>query len=257
MNPPINAMRPYFSEDFWIERMLYQDDDLIVLNKPSGIFTHRSHQSTEHYTVLVAMRQLLGCYVYPLHRLDRATSGILALGLSSDAARVFSSLFAERRITKRYWAIVRGWSPDRGRVERPLKKLDRDVFQEAETSFCTLGRAEIPVAHGRFPTVRFSLLEVSPKTGRQHQIRRHLRGIDHPIINDSMHGDTRINRCAHEHLGVKRLLLHSTDLGFTDPRDGKWRAFQAPVDPDLISVCERFSWPTSSAPLASVSSKQT
>ncbi|MFP4282289.1 MAG: pseudouridine synthase [Opitutales bacterium] len=228
----------------WAERILHIDEDLLVVCKPSGIFTHPSPLSRERQTLLSELRDFTGRWVYPLHRLDRPTSGVALFTFSGEVASLFGALFRERRLGKRYWAMVRGWPPAEGVVERSLKTPETQRMQEAETAFRTLARADWPVPLARYPGARFALVEAEPRTGRWHQIRRHLRGIDHPVLSDAVHGDLRANHYVRDHLGVQRLLLHAAQITFIDPRDGTERVFEAPLEPDMAALCARFNWPT-------------
>jgi len=228
--------------------VLQADEGFIFVNKPSGILTHRTMLSPERETMLQRVRNQLGQWVYPLHRLDRATSGVLGFARSPEMAALLQPLFERREMKKNYRAIVRGWPPEGGTIDRELRDLEGSRMRTAVSHFSTLAHFEWSRPHGRYPAGRFALVEVRPETGRSHQIRRHLRGIDHPVINDSAHGDTRINRYFREEFGVGRLLLHALSLEFVDPRDGARRFIQAPYDAEWIELCQRFNWPTSCDP---------
>lgn len=239
----MDTNRPYISDADWEDRILYEDEDLIAVNKPSGIFTHPSALSGDRYTVMLALRERGGGRVYPLHRLDRPTSGVLLFARSSEAASEMAPVITASSTVKRYWAIVRGWPDEHGRIERSLRQVDGTRMQEAVTAYRTLSRAVWPEPVGAFEEARFALVEARPETGRQHQIRRHLRGIDHPLINDTVYGDGRQNRYFRLHFGVRRLLLQARAIAFFDPRDGARREIVAPLDPELAEIGARFSWP--------------
>lgn len=207
--------------------ILYEDDQLVAVAKPSGMFVHRSaadRSATEF--VVQTVRDHLNCFVYPIHRLDRPTSGVLLLAKSSEAAAIYAAMFAERQVQKTYLALVRGHTQDSGKIDRPLVsdkgrgKPSTDphaVPQEAETSYRTLEKFEARFASGRHDTTRCSLVEASPRTGRYHQIRRHLTGISHPVIGDADHGDTKFNRAFQQHAGVTRLMLAAVRVQFVHP----------------------------------------
>ncbi len=207
--------------------ILFQDDVLVAVEKPSGMFVHRSEADRSATEFVVQnVRDQLGSFVYPVHRLDRPTSGVLLLAKSSEAAAMFGQMFAERRIKKTYLALVRGHTNDSGILDRPLissKGRDKPqghphtVPQEAETSYRTLETFEEPFASGQHSTTRCALIEACPRTGRYHQIRRHMNGIAHPIIGDSEHGDTRLNRLFQQHAGVTRLMLAAARVQFQHP----------------------------------------
>lgn len=184
--------------------ILYRDDTLVAVNKPAGLLVHRSaidHHETRY--ALQIVRDQLGRRVYPVHRLDKPTSGILVFALDQDTARRMTKLFAEGAVEKTYLAVVRGYTDEAGTIDYALEEqLDRMTdnkalrdkpAQPAVTHYRRLGIAELPFAVGRYPTARYSLLRVSPKTGRKHQIRRHMKHIFHPVVGDTSHGDGRHN----------------------------------------------------------------
>ncbi len=207
--------------------ILYEDDQLVGVAKPSGMFVHRSaadRSATEF--VVQTVRDQLRCFVYPVHRLDRPTSGVLLLAKSSEAAAIYAAMFAERQVQKTYLALVRGHTQDSGKIDRPLVSdkgrgkpvtNPHSVPQDAETCYRTLEKLEAGFASGRHETTRCSLVEASPKSGRYHQIRRHLTGISHPVVGDADHGDTKFNRAFQQHAGVTRLMLAAVRVSFLHP----------------------------------------
>lgn len=229
--------------------ILYEDEQLVAVAKPSGMFVHRSmadRSATEF--VVQNVRDQLGRFVYPVHRLDRPTSGVLLLAKNPETAAMYGTMFADRQIRKTYLALVRGHTDDCGTVNRPLisdkargKGQTRPVAivpQEAETEYRTLERFEALFASGQHPTSRCALVEACPKTGRYHQIRRHLSGISHPIIGDAEHGDTKLNRQYQLHAGVTHLMLAATRVEFTHPLTGKQIVIECPP-PDSFAVVVR------------------
>ncbi len=207
--------------------ILYEDDQLVGVAKPSGMFVHRSaadRSATEF--VVQTVRDQLRCFVYPVHRLDRPTSGVLLLAKSSEAAAIYAAMFAERQVQKTYLALVRGHTQDSGKIDRALVSdkgrgkpvtNPHSVPQDAETCYRTLEKFEAGFASGRHETTRCSLVEASPKSGRYHQIRRHLTGISHPVVGDADHGDTKFNRAFQQHAGVTRLMLAAVRVSFLHP----------------------------------------
>ena len=179
--------------------LVYQDEHLVAINKPAGLLVHRSHLD-RHETrfALQMLRDQIGRRVYPVHRLDKPTSGILLFALSPDTARQLSLLFEQRQVHKHYLAVVRGHCPEQGEIDYPLKEQrdriadarvrDDKPAQEAMTRFRRLATVELPVAVDRYPQTRYSLVQLSPRTGRRHQLRRHMKHIGHPIIGDAKHG---------------------------------------------------------------------
>lgn len=199
--------------------ILYRDAHLVAVDKPAKLLVHRNEWARpgEPFALQI-VRDQLGQRVNLVHRLDRATSGVLLLGLTAEATTALGQAFAERRVDKRYVAVVRGHPPDAFTIDRPL--TDEGTTREARTDCVTVARGHIPVPIGRYPTARYALLEVRPHTGRRHQIRRHLAGMDHPIIGDVAHGDRHHNKLIARLYGVRRLLLHADSIRLVHPVTG-------------------------------------
>lgn len=200
--------------------ILWEDDRLIAFSKPSGLLVHRSAISSDRKVMVSYLQDMLGYKPFPVHRLDRPTSGLILFAKDKDAASAMAGQFKERDVKKIYLAVVRGWVNQEGKVDRPVKTpSDYGPVKVAEalTYYKPLLRTEIPISAGRYPTSRFSLLQVKPKTGRPHQIRIHLERISHPIIGDTRYGDSRYNYLFRDHFDSHRLLLHSLSLEFQHP----------------------------------------
>lgn len=216
--------------------VLYQDEAFVAVAKPAGMFVHRTEMDRRvRVVVMQTVRDQLKRPVYLVHRLDRPTSGIVLLALSSEAAAAVSQLFRDRQVTKSYLAFVRGYTAETGRIDRPLTSPEvvRTAPLEAVTEYRTEQQFEIPLQSDRFPTTRCSLVRAVPKTGRFHQIRRHLNGINHPVIGDTSHGDSRQNRFFRENFGTTRLMLHAAELGFRHPITGEMVEVSCPMPPDM------------------------
>lgn len=233
--------------------IIYQDEWLVAVNKPSGWLVHRSWLDREEKVVVMqTVRDQIGQHVFTAHRLDRPTSGVLLMGLSSDAGRRLSQQFENRQIKKCYNAVVRGWLEDDATLDYPLvEELDKiaDKYasevrepQAAVTHYRSLGTTEMPVAVGRYDSARYSLMALSPETGRKHQLRRHMTHLRHPIIGDSKHGDLRQNRAAAEHFGCNRLMLHASQLSLVHPFTGEPLTIQAGLDPVWMQAISHFGW---------------
>lgn len=233
--------------------ILYRDDRLIAIDKPSGLLVHRS-LIDKHETrfALQLLRDQIGQQVYPLHRLDKPTSGVLLFALDTDAARGMGVLFEANAVHKNYLAVVRGFTQTEERIdyalrERPDRMTDVRARQDkppqpAVTEYRRLATLELPVNDGRHPTSRYSLLSVRPCTGRKHQIRRHLKHIFHPIIGDTTHGDGRHNRRFRVQFQCRRLLLAANMLSFTHPYTETRIEIRAPLDAEYHRVIEAFGW---------------
>jgi len=207
-------------------RILHQDDDFVAIDKPAGFHVHppedQAHSAAYRANALAILRDQLGRYVYPAHRIDRATSGVVLYGLTKESAGALGRQFASREVAKTYVALVRGWIAETGTVDTPMRGNLEGAGAElpAVTRFERLARFEMPHAVGKFAHARYSLVRAFPETGRLHQIRRHLRRISHPIVGDTVHGDGAHNRLFREIFGRQYLYLKAHRLQFRHPRTG-------------------------------------
>lgn len=209
--------------------IVYKDDYLVAINKPHGLLVHKSSIAGDAQVFAIQMlRDQLGQWVYPVHRLDRKTAGVLLFALQQDTAGATQSLFAKRKVEKTYRAIVRGFTEDAGTIDRPLRNTDTGQLQDALTAFTTLARAAIPLPFGKHEISRYSLVEIHPHTGRRHQIRRHLAGVNHPIIGDRPHGCNKQNRLWKSTWGLTTMLLHAAGLQLPHPITGQPIRMEAP-----------------------------
>jgi tRNA pseudouridine65 synthase len=199
-------------------RILYQDEDLVAIEKPSGFHVHppedQRHRISQAVNCLAILRKQIDRYLYPVHRLDGATSGVLLFALSAEAASRVQSQFQSQGIRKTYFAVVRGWVEPEGVIDSALDDAP------SRTSFSRLGTLELPVEVARYPTSRYSLVRVHPHTGKMHQIRRHFAHIRHPLIGDSIYGDGKHNRFFRDKIVGSGLFLKAYSLALTHPRSG-------------------------------------
>jgi len=228
--------------------IIYQDDDIVAVNKPSGIKVHRGvYDSRRERFALQLVRDQVGQHLYPVHRLDKPTSGVLMFALNPGAARSLAKTFARRQAQKTYLTVVRGYIAEVGEVNHPLCRSDdgenlNKEAREALTRYLRLDTAELPVAVGRYATGRYSLVQVMPATGRMHQIRRHMSHLRHPIINDRRYGDNKHNRFFSEELNCRRLLLAATELRFPHPRSREMTCLTARLDADFDHILKQMEW---------------
>lgn len=206
--------------------LLYRDESLVIVNKPSGLSAHRGWSDERDY-VLTRVRDQLGCHVHLVHRLDRATSGAVALVLDPSLVLPLQRAFEARDVDKRYLALLRGVMPEEILVDYALPKGEssRDERVEAQTEFRRLGVFED----------RYSLVEARPLSGRLHQIRRHASHLRHPLIGDTNYGDRAENRKFRERFQLFRLALHAIKLTLPHPRTGHTIEVEAPLPDDLAS----------------------
>ena len=231
--------------------ILHQDEHLVIINKPSGLLVHKS-PIDKHETefALQMLRDQIGQYVYPVHRLDKPTSGVLIFALSSEVAKLLSEDFRENRIKKEYMAVVRGYTEYDGLIDYDLKvildkKADKDRRDEkepqsAQTYYEQLKIIELPYAVSRYPTARYSLVKLFPKTGRKHQLRRHMKHILHPIVGDTKYGRNEHNNLFREKFDCHRLLLHAGRISFIHPISNKFLMVDARLDEVFRGVVKLF-----------------
>ena len=233
--------------------IIYQDEYMVAVNKPAGMLVHRSWlDKHETQFVMQTLRDQIGQHVFPLHRLDRPTSGVLVFALSSEIAANMMPMFAQHEMQKTYHAIVRGWIEQADVLDYPLKEeLDKiaDKFarqdkeaQDAVTAYQPLAKVEVPHSTGKFPTTRYCLMEMQPKTGRKHQLRRHMAHLRHPIVGDTTHGDGKHNRLYREVYDSHRLMLHASELSFIHPYTQQPLVLRAGFDQTWQRLFTAFGW---------------
>ena len=194
-------------------QIVFENDDLIAINKPHGLLVHRSKIAKDASAfALQQVRNHIGQRVYPVHRLDRKTSGVLLFAKNKHANSEVQKLFAQRDVRKIYHAIVRGHTKGTYTINYHLQ--DGNSLKEAITHFKTLQKFEIDLPSQNFPTSRYSFIEIVPETGRFHQIRKHMAHIFHPILGDRPHGCNKQNRLWKEHFSMTTMMLHAKSLMF-------------------------------------------
>jgi tRNA pseudouridine65 synthase len=196
--------------------VLHIDAELVAIAKPAGLLVHPSAlDAHEERSALKLLRDQLGERLWPLHRLDKATSGVLLFARSAPAARHWGMALEGGQVGKRYLALVRGWPGPAGAIDQALARDPElpSAGQErlpALTRYQRLACFEWPFSvDGRHPTARYALVAAEPLSGRRHQIRRHFKHIAHPLVGDTTHGKGAHNRAVAGWLGVSRLWLHA------------------------------------------------
>jgi len=223
--------------------ILHADAALVAVDKPPGLLVHRSGLADGEDDVLVdRVRRATGRMLFPIHRLDRATSGVVLFAADRALAGALGAEFMARRVDKRYLAICRGWPEAEGLIDHPLDAPGMPQKKPARTAFRRLAIAELPIPVGRYPSVRLALVEARPETGRYRQIRRHFKHASHHLIGDTSHGDGRYNRFARMHLGVHRLLLHAWGIRLAHPATGEPITITAPPDAEFRRALARLGW---------------
>jgi len=216
--------------------IIYQDKDLVAINKPHGLLVHRTSIAADaSLFALQILRDQIGQRVFPIHRLDRKTSGILLFGLNNEIVQLVQKEFLIHSVEKKYMAIVRGFFPEKIKVDYALTN-DRNKTQEAITFFQKIKQTELDIPFGKHLTSRYSLIEAIPKTGRQHQIRKHLNHLRHPIIGDRPHGCNKQNKLFKEKWNFTTMLLHAKELIFYHPFLKKELHLAADYSPEFLQM---------------------
>lgn len=231
-------------------KVLHIDEHLVAIDKPAGLLVHRSAlDAHEEQFALQLLRDQLGRPVWPVHRLDKGTSGVLLFALSVEMASALGQAFESGQMEKHYLALVRGWPAERaGLIDHALARDPErasagQTLLPAQTAWQCLACAEWPLrVDARFETSRYALLQARPATGRRHQIRRHLKHIAHPIVGDATHGKGPLNRAVADFLGLQRLWLHAQELRLQHPASGTELTLRAQLGPEWAALRERGVW---------------
>ncbi len=217
----------------------------MVINKPAGLLVHRSAiDFHEAYNAQEILQTQIDHEVFPVHRLDKPTSGVLLFALNKKTAAAMAVKFQRHEVHKTYIAIVRGYADDTGCVDNPVRDKDAPdkPRKPAVTHYKTLARIALPLPVDQFPEARYSMVQLEPESGRRHQLRQHMKHISHPIIGDTSYGKTVHNRFFKQHLTCARLLLHARSLRFTHPHSDKTISLTASYDSQLRQVIDLPQW---------------
>jgi tRNA pseudouridine65 synthase len=225
--------------------IIFEDVFLLAVNKPNNMVVHHAYHSrnvADETSLLQAIQEEKGIKVYPIHRLDRKTSGIILLAKETHYVSKFQELFTNNKIKKTYYGVVRGHAPETKAIDSPVKGKDGKVHKEALTHLKTLAQVTLDIPVKPYDSSRYSLVGLQPKTGRMHQLRVHALKISHPLIGDAKYGDKNHNLMFEENFGWKKLFLHAGELTFKHPFSNEDLVLRAIFPEDWISLFEEFSW---------------
>ena len=225
--------------------IIYQDSYCLLVTKPNNVLVHHAHHSRnkiDEKSLMQLIEDQLGTRYFPIHRLDRKTSGIILLASKKEYVSTFQALFTNKEIKKIYYGVVRGYSQDNRIIDSPVKGRDALVYKEAESHLKRLNKIELNIPVKPYDSSRYSLVELTPTTGRMHQLRIHMNKLSTPLINDAKYGDKNHDTMYGEQFGWKNLFLHAGSLAFTHPFSNQELVLKSSFPDDWIQLFEKFSW---------------
>ena len=225
--------------------IIYQDNYCLLVTKPNNVLVHHAHHSRnkiEEESLIQLIENQFGKRYYPIHRLDRKTSGIILLASKREYVASFQALFTNNEIQKIYYGVVRGFSQDNKVINSPVKGRDALVYREAETHLNCLDKIELNIPVKPYDSSRYSLVELKPKTGRMHQLRIHMNKVSTPLINDAKYGDKNHDLMYAKQFGWKNLFLHAGSLEFIHPFTNKKLILKSSFSEDWVQLFQEFSW---------------
>lgn len=225
--------------------IIFEDDYIICVNKPNNVLVHHAFLSRnvgDEDSLLQIIDKELGIKVYPIHRLDRKTSGLILLAKEKEHVSRFQELFTSKQIQKTYFGVVRGFAPERKTIDSPVKGRDANVHKEALTYLKTLANITLNIPVKPYDSSRYSLVEFLPQTGRMHQLRVHSNKISHPLIGDAKYGDKNHDVMFDENFGWKNLFLHAGKLEFMHPYSSEKMILKGSFPEDWLALFKEFNW---------------
>lgn len=223
-------------------QILFQDDYILAVYKPNNMLVHHSvmaNNQLEEKSLVQLLAEELNVKYYPIHRLDRKTSGIILFAKQKEFVKEFQNLFINNQIQKTYYGLVRGFITEKGKIDSPVKGRDANVHKEALTYYKCIKTFEVPIQVGPYENSRYSLVELQPKTGRLHQLRIHMNKISHPLIGDPKYGDRFHNRMFEDKLKNEAMFLHAKTLIFTHPFTEETHQFEADFPENWKTVIQK------------------
>lgn len=232
--------------------ILFEDETIVIVNKSNNVLIHNSYyaRNIKDATLLEILHKQLELNLYPVHRLDRKTSGLLILAKQKENVAVFQKLFNENEIQKTYIAIVRGFVTERLLINTPVKNPDTLVYKDAETLCIPIKTIELNIPVHPYETSRYSLVELKPATGRMHQLRIHMNKISNPIVGDYKYGDRFHNRMFENEFNCQYLFLHAISLKFEHPITKEKMNVHAQVPKDWTEIFNKFEWSLKEKPFS-------
>jgi len=225
--------------------IIYQDNYCLLVTKPNNVLVHHAHHSRnkiDEVSLIQLIENQFGKRYYPIHRLDRKTSGIILLASKREYVASFQALFTNNEIQKIYYGVVRGFSQEHLIIDSPVKGRDALVYKDAETQLKLLDKIILEIPVKPYKSSRYSLVELKPKTGRMHQLRIHMNKVSTPLINDAKYGDKNHDLMYAEQFGWRNLFLHAGSLEFIHPFTNQKLTLKSYFSEDWIQLFQKFSW---------------
>ena len=225
--------------------IIYQDNYCLLVTKPNNVLVHHAHHSRnkiDEESLIQLIENQFGKRYYPIHRLDRKTSGIILLASKREYVASFQALFTNNEIQKIYYGVVRGFSQEHLIIDSPVKGRDALVYKDAETQLKLLDKIILEIPVKPYKSSRYSLVELKPKTGRMHQLRIHMNKVSTPLINDAKYGDKNHDLMYAEQFGWRNLFLHAGSLEFIHPFTNQKLTLKSSFSEDWIQLFQKFSW---------------
>ncbi|WP_111707779.1 pseudouridine synthase [Lutibacter citreus] len=224
--------------------ILFEDDYFVIVNKPNNVLVHNSYyaRNIKEPTLLDLLKDELNQTLYPIHRLDRKTSGVIALSKKKETVAVFQELFNSNILKKEYFGIVRGYFEGNKIINTPVKNPDTKVYKEAETHGDILNKIELKIPVHPYDFSRYSLVKLTPFTGRMHQLRIHMNKVSHPIVGDTKYGDRFHNRMFEKEFNCGNLFLHAYSLNFKHPINNEKISVVASLPKNWNYILNKFKW---------------
>lgn len=225
--------------------IIFEDDYIICVNKPNDVVVHHAYHSrnvANEESLLQLLSKQVSSKLYPIHRLDRRTSGIIMLAKQTNFVAKFQELFTNNTLEKMYYGVVRGFAPEKMLIDSPVKGRDTKIYKKAETFLQTIEQTTLKIPVEPYETSRYSLVKLQPKTGRLHQLRIHTNKISHPLIGDGKYGDKNHNVMFKNILGFENLFLHAYSLEFVHPYSQESKCLVANFPENWKKLFEKFNW---------------
>lgn len=224
---------------------IYEDSYCFIVTKPNNVLVHHAHHSRnklDEFSLVQLIKNQFREKYYPVHRLDRKTSGLVLFAKDTSYVSKFQELFIHQKINKTYFAIVRGFSKDALHIDSPVKGRDANEHKDAETVLKTLCKIELDIPVKPYDSSRYSMVSLTPKTGRLHQLRIHMNKIANPIIGDPKYGDKNHNLMFQKQFGCSHLFLHAGSLSFFHPFTEEKIDVNSDFPEDWLKIFEHFDW---------------